>query len=44
MILITGATGIVGREAAGLLLAAGHEFTAVTRNPPADDLLPRVRL
>jgi len=40
MIVIIGATGIVGREAAGLLLAAGHKVTAVTRNPAAENLLP----
>jgi uncharacterized protein YbjT (DUF2867 family) len=38
MIVITGATGIVGREAARLLLAAGHKVTAVTRDPSAANL------
>lgn len=38
MIVITGATGLVGREAARLLLAAGHEVTAVTRDPSAANL------
>ncbi|GAB3436170.1 Rossmann-fold NAD(P)-binding domain-containing protein [Flindersiella endophytica] len=38
MILITGATGPVGREAVRLLLAGGHEVAAVTRDPGAADL------
>ena len=38
MILITGATGVVGREATRLLLAAGHKVTAVTRDASAADL------
>jgi uncharacterized protein YbjT (DUF2867 family) len=33
MIVIIGATGTVGKEAVRLLLDAGHEVTAVTRNP-----------
>jgi uncharacterized protein YbjT (DUF2867 family) len=35
MILITGATGNVGREAVKLLLSQGEKVTAVTRNPAA---------
>jgi uncharacterized protein YbjT (DUF2867 family) len=38
MILITGATGVVGREATRILLAAGQKVTAVTREPAAADL------
>jgi uncharacterized protein YbjT (DUF2867 family) len=38
MILITGATGTVGRETTRLLLAAGHKVTAVTRDPAAAGL------
>src|SRR6266536_1551237 len=33
MILVTGATGNVGREAVNLLLAEGEKAAAVTRNP-----------
>jgi nucleoside-diphosphate-sugar epimerase len=32
-IFITGATGVVGRRVVPLLLAAGHQVTAVTRSP-----------
>lgn len=32
-IFVTGATGVVGRRAVPLLVAAGHEVTAVGRNP-----------
>jgi uncharacterized protein YbjT (DUF2867 family) len=35
MILVTGATGNVGRELANLLLANGEEVAAITRNPSA---------
>jgi uncharacterized protein YbjT (DUF2867 family) len=35
MILVTGATGNVGREVVKLLLAGGEEVAAVTRNPSA---------
>jgi uncharacterized protein YbjT (DUF2867 family) len=35
MILVTGATGNVGREVANLLLAGGEEVMAVMRNPAA---------
>ncbi|RDG37260.1 NAD(P)H-binding protein [Streptomyces corynorhini] len=35
MFVVIGATGIVGREALDLLLAAGHEVAAVTRDPGA---------
>jgi uncharacterized protein YbjT (DUF2867 family) len=33
MILVTGATGTVGREVVAQLLATGHEVRAMTRNP-----------
>jgi uncharacterized protein YbjT (DUF2867 family) len=33
MILVTGATGNVGREVVKLLLASGEEVGAVTRDP-----------
>jgi uncharacterized protein YbjT (DUF2867 family) len=36
MILITGATGVVGREAVRLLAEQGAKVTAVSRNPHAD--------
>ena len=32
-VFVTGATGVVGRRAVPLLIAAGHEVTAVGRNP-----------
>ena len=35
MILVTGATGNVGREVVNLLLDDGQEVAAVTRNPAA---------
>src|SRR5258706_765011 len=35
MILVTGASGNVGREVVNLLLASGEEVMAVTRNPAA---------
>lgn len=38
MILITGATGNVGREVVNLLLSKGEEVVAVTRNPAAATL------
>src|SRR5262245_37567044 len=34
MILITGATGNVGREAVNLLVSEGKQVVAVSRNPP----------
>src|SRR5262249_46329753 len=39
MVLITGATGNVGREVVNLILAEGRRVVAVTRNP-ATALLP----
>ena len=33
MILVTGATGNVGREVVNLLLSGGEKMVAVTRNP-----------
>ncbi|MFI0448555.1 NAD(P)H-binding protein [Actinomadura sp. 6N118] len=38
MILVTGATGVVGRSVVKLLLEAGEEVTAVTRSPESADL------
>jgi len=38
MILVTGATGNVGREVVKLLLADGEKVAAVTRNPSAAEL------
>src|ERR1700737_3267828 len=39
MILIVGATGVLGREAARQLLAAGHKVRAMARSPDkAEDL------
>ncbi|WP_327141795.1 NAD(P)H-binding protein [Nocardia sp. NBC_01327] len=44
MIVIIGATGSVGRSAVQLLLDAGHEVTAVSRNPEAAGLSARARV
>jgi nucleoside-diphosphate-sugar epimerase len=33
-ILLTGATGVIGRRVVPLALAAGHEVTAIVRSPP----------
>ena len=38
-VLVTGATGVVGRRAVPLLVAAGHEVTAVGRSPAKRDAL-----
>lgn len=38
MILVTGATGKVGREVANLLLEDGEKVAAVTRDPAIADL------
>jgi uncharacterized protein YbjT (DUF2867 family) len=35
MIVVTGATGTIGREVIDILLAGHHEVTAITRNPSA---------
>jgi uncharacterized protein YbjT (DUF2867 family) len=43
MILVTGATGTVGREVVAQLLAAGEKVRAMTRNPKAK-LDPRVEV
>ena len=40
-VFLTGATGIVGRRAAPLLVAAGHRVTAVGRTPEKQDRLRR---
>lgn len=40
-ILVTGATGVVGRRAVPLMVAAGHEVTAVGRNPARRAALER---
>ncbi|GAA3469140.1 NAD(P)H-binding protein [Nonomuraea roseola] len=42
MILVTGATGVVGREAVGLLSREGVKVAAVTRDPSAANLPERV--
>ena len=44
MIVIIGATGTVGRETVRLLREAGHEVTAVTRNPSGADFEDGVRV
>lgn len=44
MILITGATGNVGREALGLLSGRGREVVAVTRDPAGAPPLGRARV
>lgn len=44
MILITGATGHVGRAAVDLLLAAGEQVTAVTRDPAGAALPAEARV
>ena len=41
-VFVTGATGVVGRRAVPLLIAAGHEVTAVGRNPEKRHQLERV--
>src|SRR5262245_47083161 len=40
MVLVTGATGNVGREVVGLLLAEGRQVVAVSRNPAAAPRFP----
>jgi 2-alkyl-3-oxoalkanoate reductase len=40
-IFVTGATGVVGRRAVPLLIAAGHQVTAAGRNPARGDALRR---
>ena len=40
-ILVFGATGVVGRRAVPLMVAAGHEVTAVGRNPARRSALER---
>jgi uncharacterized protein YbjT (DUF2867 family) len=44
VILVTGATGNVGREVVRLLLAAGAEVAAITRDPSAARLPPGARV
>ncbi len=39
-ILVTGATGQIGREVVSQLCAAGHRVRALTRTPPASDAFP----
>ena len=43
-VLITGATGFIGRRLTQALIGAGHEVTALVRNPAIADLPPRVRM
>lgn len=42
MIIVTGATGTIGRELLRLLAARGAEVKALSRNPPDEDPLPGV--
>lgn len=44
MILVTGATGTVGREVVALLLEVGEEVRAMTREPARARLDPRVQV
>src|SRR5215470_13862741 len=44
MILVTGATGTVGREVVAQLLAAGEKVRAMTRNPVRATFDPRVEV
>src|SRR5262245_38469418 len=44
MLLITGATGNVGREVVKLLLAEGRKVAAVSRNPAPANFLPEAEL
>src|SRR5262245_47210002 len=44
MVLITGATGNVGREVVKLLLAGGRKVAAVSRNPVPAMLPPEAQL
>jgi 2-alkyl-3-oxoalkanoate reductase len=41
-ILLTGATGVIGRRVLPILLSAGHAVSAVTRNPEQAELLRAV--
>src|SRR4030095_15760011 len=43
-ILVTGATGNVGRQVVRQLASAGAHFRAMTRNPDAADLPPQVEV
>ena len=43
-ILITGATGFIGRRLVAALIGAGHEVTALVRNPATADLPAPVRI
>lgn len=42
MIVITGATGTIGREVASLLLVGGHNVTAISRNPTGARFSPGI--
>ncbi|WP_194853018.1 NAD(P)H-binding protein [Nocardia sp. SYP-A9097] len=44
MIVITGATGTVGRETIQLLLEAGHKVKAISRDPSGSGLPDSVEL
>ncbi len=44
MILVTGATGSVGRHVLADLLAAGHRVRALTRNPDSADIPERAEI
>src|ERR671932_756223 len=41
-IFVTGATGVIGRRVVPLLLAAGHQVTAVARTPEKSAALERM--
>jgi uncharacterized protein len=43
-VLVTGATGFIGRRLVEALVAAGHEVTALIRNPATCALRPPLRL
>jgi uncharacterized protein (TIGR01777 family) len=43
-VLITGATGLIGRRLTAALTGAGHEVTALVRNPGRADLPAPIRL
>jgi len=42
-VLVTGATGFIGRPTVAALIGRGHEVVAVSRRPPSSDETPGVR-